>query len=139
LSFKLRTRSKFSLPQECPEDQCNDGTCIYQYQRCDGNVDCRSGEDEHGCRKYQITPLSNQNTFLKLLCHGYYHKEHTLKHLTFFFYLTNISLTNIYSFVKVPENQISSTRAFLIWKPFHQLEFVGHLSATTLAKSLADF
>lgn len=41
--------------QRCPEDQCADGTCIYNYQRCDGVKDCRTGEDESGCRKCQIT------------------------------------------------------------------------------------
>lgn len=41
--------------QQCPEDECADGKCIHQYQRCDGSRDCAGGEDETGCRKYPIT------------------------------------------------------------------------------------
>lgn len=41
-----------NLQMTCPEDECADGTCIFQYQRCNGQRDCAEGEDETGCRKY---------------------------------------------------------------------------------------
>lgn len=37
---------------ETSEFQCNDGTCIPDYQKCNNEVNCNYGEDEENCRKF---------------------------------------------------------------------------------------
>lgn len=84
---------KLSL-QPCPEDECADGQCIYAHQRCNGVRDCAGGEDETGCRKYQIT-VFNRNTFPQTFMSWILNKHH-LKSTNFHpFYLTNLFHKNL--------------------------------------------
>lgn len=55
--FRTLTKYNILIPQPfnttlaCPENefQCNDGSCLDISRRCDGYVDCESGEDEAEC------------------------------------------------------------------------------------------
>lgn len=42
------------LHTNCQRDmyRCKDGSCIYDYEVCDGHSDCKGDEDEHNCSKY---------------------------------------------------------------------------------------
>ena len=47
----------FIAPLLCSEDQdeyrCSDDQCIQFRKRCDGDRDCRNGEDERDCSKFK--------------------------------------------------------------------------------------
>lgn len=39
------------------KNRCKDGTCIYDYEICDGHFDCSANEDELNCSKYFFSYL----------------------------------------------------------------------------------
>lgn len=41
------------LHKNCQRDmyRCKDGSCIYDYEVCDGHSDCKGEEDEQNCSK----------------------------------------------------------------------------------------
>ena len=39
--------------------RCDGGTCIHQYQVCDGTPDCEAGDDEYGCQMSNCQPQCN--------------------------------------------------------------------------------
>ena len=56
----------FSPDVTCPGDrfQCDGGECIERMWVCDGEPDCRGGDDELGCTGKHFLPIST------LICDG---------------------------------------------------------------------
>jgi hypothetical protein len=54
---------------ECEENEfaCNDGSCIPQIDKCNGQQDCLDNDDEENCREYSfIRSIFFLNQYKKL-------------------------------------------------------------------------